>query len=55
MTIDVKNAFNTIRWKNIIRTMISKQLSEYLIRIVIDYFKKKYVVMERLDTSVPWG
>lgn len=46
VTIDVKNAFNTASWKEIIKELESREVSQYLLRVVENYLDDKYLELE---------
>ncbi|BFF93269.1 uncharacterized protein DMAD_11151 [Drosophila madeirensis] len=47
-TLDVKNAFNSARWPSIIAALSRIGVSEYLVSIVVSYFKNRVLLF---DTS----
>ena len=49
VTLDVKNAFNTARWVNILGALKSSGVPPYLIRMVEDYFLQRMLLY---DTTV---
>ncbi|XP_045473917.1 uncharacterized protein LOC123680183 [Harmonia axyridis] len=43
VTIDVKNAFNTVRWHHIVDKLKEIGCSEYLVETIEDYFRDRWV------------
>lgn len=41
VTLDVKNAFNTASWSCIINALIRMKIPEYLLRVIVSYFKQR--------------
>ena len=37
ISIDIRNAFNTVRWKICIEAMVRKKVLDYLLRMIDDY------------------
>ena len=46
VAIDIKNAFNSARWKDIIEALANKKVPEYLIRVIEDYLRDRRVIYE---------
>ena len=46
INIDIRNAFNTARWKICIEAMVQKKVPEYLLRMIDDYLSDMYVIYE---------
>lgn len=46
LTLDIKNAFNSAQWQEIIRQLENKGISGYLIRMLQQYLHKRYIVTE---------
>ena len=44
--IDIRNAFNTARWKICIDGMVQKKVSDYLLRMIDDYLSDRWVIYE---------
>ena len=44
ISIDIRNAFNTARWKNCIEAMIRKKVPDYLVWMIDDYLNKSCVI-----------
>lgn len=44
VTLDVKNAFNTANWGNIVNSLRRIDTPEYLVAIIQDYFRKRVLV-----------
>ena len=44
ISIDIRNAFNTARWKNCIETMMRKKVLDYLLCMMDDYLSNRWVV-----------
>lgn len=60
LTLDIKNAFNSAQWQEIIRQLENKGISGYLIRMLQQYLHKRYIVTEhgerfRMVCGVPQG
>lgn len=55
VTIDVKNAFNSIPWRNITKAMKEKGVSRYLIKVMENYFRDRFIVMGRLRHRCTMG
>lgn len=62
IAIDIKNAFNTVRWEDIFIAMIKKKVPEYLLRIIADYLSDRTVIYQeehriegRMTCGVPQG
>ena len=45
-SIDIRNAFNTGRWKNCIEAMTWKKVPDYLLRMTDDYLSDTWVIYE---------
>ena len=48
-SINIRNAFNSARWKNCIESMMRKEVSDYLLQIIDDYLSERWVKYE-VDT-----
>ena len=46
ISIDIRNAFNTARWRNCIKTMMRKKIPDYLLRMMDDYLSNRWVIYE---------
>lgn len=46
VTIDVKNAFNTLRWTDIENALIQKGISKYLVKTISNYLSNRKIVAE---------
>lgn len=46
VTLDVRNAFNTANWENIVNALIRLEIPEYLVAIVRDYFRNRTLVYD---------
>lgn len=49
VTLDVKNAFNTANWENIVNALSRLSIPAYLIAIIKDYFRRRVLIY---DTDV---
>lgn len=50
VTLDVKNAFNTVRWNDIIQTLEERfRVPDYIVRIVSDYLSDRKLIYETTD------
>ena len=62
VAIDIKNAFNSAQWKDIIEVLVDKKIPEYLIRIIEDYLHERKIIYadniwieENVTCGVPQG
>ena len=46
MSIDIRNAFNTARWKNCIEATPRNKVPDYLLRMIEDYLCNRWVIYE---------
>ena len=46
ISIDIRNAFNTARWKNCIEVMVQKKVPDYLLRMIDDYPSNRWVIYD---------
>ena len=53
--IDVKNAFNSLRWKDIIGELEKQKVPNYLIALLQDYLTERFVESGRLFFEVSSG
>lgn len=58
--LDVKNAFNSIKWRTIVEDAQRKGISEYLLRVIMSYLSNRYILTEtneeiRMNRGVPQG
>ncbi|KAI5748206.1 hypothetical protein M8J77_023050 [Diaphorina citri] len=58
--VDIKNAFNSMPWKGIIRELKKKNISNYLVKILCSYFQDRRLeieddVIQELTSGVPQG
>lgn len=44
--LDVKNAFNTVRWVDILKALMAKGLPKYLVEMVASYLSDRIIVHE---------
>lgn len=51
VTLDVKNAFNTLRWHSILRVIKNSELDEYTINTISDYLHNRKI---RLKINESW-
>lgn len=50
VTLDVKNAFNSVKWRDILQTLRVKfQLPQYLYRVLQDYLSERWVIFDTRD------
>jgi hypothetical protein len=47
MAIDIKNAFNTLRWETIIGEVIERKLPLKIIKLVRDYLKYRVIIIRK--------
>lgn len=52
VSLDVKNAFNSILWNKIIDALIRKKFPNYLIRLIQDYFSNRSVLFKGCDGRI---
>lgn len=52
ISLDIKNAFNSISWADLINSLKEKGVSNYLINIMQNYLTDRYVVIEDLTLEV---
>lgn len=63
ITLDVKNAFNTVKWKVVLDALKKRGIENYLYNIVADYLDKRTLIYEtenclkeyRITAGVPQG
>ena len=52
-TLDVRNAFNSVRWVDALKTLKrdfpSTQVPKYLLRLIGEYWKDRFIVYDRED------
>lgn len=58
--LDVKNAFNSLSWENLLEAMTKKNYPDYIIRIIADYLNNRWVEEEhtgnhKMTAGVPQG
>ena len=46
ISIDIRNAFNTPRWKICIEAIVQKKVPDYLLRMIDDYLSDRWVIFE---------
>ena len=46
ISFDMRNAFNTARWKNCIEAIMRKKAPDYLLRIMDDNLSNRWVIYE---------
>ena len=46
ISIDIRNAFNSVRWKTCIKAMMRKKGPDYLLQMVDDYLNNRWVIYE---------
>ena len=44
--IDIRNAFNPVRWNICIEAMVEKKVPDYLLRMIDDYLSDRWVIYE---------
>ena len=42
--IDIRNAFNTARWKICIEAMVQKKVQDYLLQMIENYLSNRWVI-----------
>ena len=63
ISIDIRNAFNTERWKICIEAMVQKKVPDYPLRMIDDYLSDRWVIykgykwslIEDMTCGVPQG
>lgn len=60
VTLDIKNAFNTARWSEILKEMCKMGISEYLVNIASSYLSDRTITLEdqsemQMTCGVPQG
>lgn len=55
ITIDVKNAFNSLRWEKIIEAMNIKKIPEYLIKCTKNYLHRRFIVFNNKNYAMRRG
>lgn len=60
VTLDVRNAFNTVSWRAIVKSLKSRKISPYIIRVVKSYLQNRYLQMSdskklQITCGVPQG
>ena len=50
ISVDIRNAFNSARWKICIESMMRKKLPDYLLRMIDNYISSRWVIYE----GDPW-
>lgn len=60
ITLDVRNAFNTVSWSIIIEELQRRKIPQYLINIVTDYFRNRIINVEKdynfdMTAGIPQG
>ena len=46
ISIDIRNAFNTMRWNSCIKAMMRKKVPDYLLPMIDDYLSDWWVIYE---------
>lgn len=54
ISIDIKNAFNSVRWKDIIESLIRRNVPEYLINLIENYFSERIVLFHEDNVKVDY-
>ena len=55
IALDIRNAFNSARWINFMRSLVEKEVPEYLLRIVDDYLDDRKVVYGNIEIEMTGG
>ena len=50
--IDIRNAFNTARWNISIKAMMRKKVPDYLLRMIDNYVKDRWVIYQGEKWSI---
>lgn len=54
VSLDVKNAFNSISWKEILGAMVRRQVPAYLTNIIRSYFSERKITAESSSSKMQW-
>ncbi|GBN99144.1 Putative protein in type-1 retrotransposable element R1DM [Araneus ventricosus] len=46
ISLDISNAFNSVRWSDIIRILFEEEVPEYLIKMIRDFLSDRFIVDE---------
>ena len=46
ISIDIRNAFNTVRWSICIKAIVRKKFPDYLLLMIDDYLSDRWVIYE---------
>jgi len=60
VTLDVKNAFNSVSWPIIIKELHNRNISKYLVNLIIDYFGNRRIKIDKdeefeMTAGIPQG
>lgn len=60
ITLDVKNAFNTAPWRNIMKALRNRNIPDYLLNVIGSYLEERFIIVEKNQTvqvsaGVPQG
>ncbi|GBM67530.1 putative RNA-directed DNA polymerase from transposon X-element [Araneus ventricosus] len=61
ISLDISNAFNSVRWSDIIRILFEEEVPEYLIKMIRDFLSDRFIVDEencfefQYNVGVPQG
>ncbi|GBM44731.1 hypothetical protein AVEN_103195-1 [Araneus ventricosus] len=61
ISLDISNAFNSVRWSDIIRILFEEEVPEYLIQMIKDFLSDRFIVDEencfefQYNVGVPQG
>ncbi|GBO17771.1 Putative protein in type-1 retrotransposable element R1DM [Araneus ventricosus] len=61
ISLDISNAFNSVRWSDIIRILFEEEVPEYLIKMIRDFLSERFIVDEencfefQYNVGIPQG
>ena len=55
ISLDIKNAFNSARWIDLITSLVKKEAPEYILRIIEDYLNERKIIYGELTMEMSGG
>lgn len=55
VSLDISNAFNSVRWKDFLLSLEEKQVPEYLLRVIEDYLNERFLVYNGYVEKITGG
>lgn len=55
LTLDIKNAFNSLSWRDIHESLLEKNIPSYIIRIILNYLTDRYITINGLILEINSG